>query len=151
MSKIINHHSCGIVVYRYDDDQDQQLFLLLKYPQGHIDLAKGHIESGEKLVECAKRELFEETGIDDIELINGFSDCISYTYLQDNQKHYKKVDFFLGKTSLQQVQISHEHTGFMWLPFEQALQELTYDNARVLLNSAKSFLDTIQDSSATVD
>ena len=73
MTNIINHHSCGIVVYRIQDNK--KLFLLLKYPQGHIDLAKGHIEENETLLECAKRELEEETGIDDVEI------TVSYTHL----------------------------------------------------------------------
>ena len=143
MTNIINHHSCGIVVYRIQDNK--KLFLLLKYPQGHIDLAKGHIEENETLLECAKRELEEETGIDDVEIIDGFFDNISYFYDQDDQKHYKKVDFFLGKTNYKDVQISHEHTDFMWLDFETALETLTFENAKTLLNSAQSFLDTLED------
>tara|TARA_Y100001970_G_C13771192_1_gene620579 strand:+ start:138 stop:575 length:438 start_codon:yes stop_codon:yes gene_type:complete len=145
MSEIIQHHSCGIIVYRYESKLNQNLFLLLKYPQGHIDLAKGHIEPGEQLVDCAKRELLEETGIADIKLVDGFTDVISYTYSENDQTHYKKVDFFLGETQVQEIKISHEHTDFMWLPFEQALENLTFDNARTLLTSAKSFLDTVSE------
>jgi len=142
MNNIINHHSCGVVLYR--DVDGEKLFLLLNYPAGHVDLPKGHIEEGESLKECAQRELQEETGIDQIEFIDGFKDVLSYYYQQDGAKHYKKVDFFLAKTEISDVVISHEHTGFAWLPFDQAMTKLTYDGARSILNSAKSFLDTIQ-------
>ena len=135
----IIHKSCGVILFIETDSQIK--FLLLKYPHGHIDFAKGHIEENETLIDCAKRELREETGISDIELIEGFMEQINYNYLEDNKQHYKTVDFFLAKSNTQQVTVSHEHTDFLWLDFDSALHQLTFDNAKQLLIKAKSFLD----------
>lgn len=135
----IIHKSCGIILFIETDKKIK--FLLLNYPHGHTDFAKGHIEENESLIDCAKRELFEETGISDIELIEGFMEQINYHYIENNKQHYKTVDFFLAKSNTQKVTVSHEHTDFIWLDFESALEKLTFDNAKQLLIKAKSFLD----------
>lgn len=134
----IIHQSCGIILYSIEDSQCK--FLLLKYPHGHIDFAKGHIEPNESLLDCAKRELAEETGITDILLQNGFMEQISYSYIEDGKNHYKTVDYFLASTNQMEVTVSHEHLDFMWLDFDSALEKLTFDNAKQLLIKAQSFL-----------
>ncbi len=135
----IIHHSCGIVLINRDNSQIK--YLLLKYPHGHIDFAKGHIDPGETLIQCAKRELAEETSITDVQIIDGFFEQINYTYQEDSKSHYKTVDYFLAETDSTDVKVSHEHTGFMWCDFETALKELSFDNARTLLIKAQAFLD----------
>ena len=46
------------------------MVLLLQYPQGHWGLPKGHVELDDAPHEwTALRELKEETGIDDVELV----------------------------------------------------------------------------------
>ena len=52
--------SCGVVLVNFGT------VLLLQYPQGHWDLPKGHVEDDEEYTETMKRELGEETGIEEI-------------------------------------------------------------------------------------
>jgi len=58
--------SSGVIVFR---KQPQLSFLLMKHAN-RWDLPKGHVDPGESDIECALRELDEETGIqrDDIKL-----------------------------------------------------------------------------------
>jgi len=135
----IVHHSCGIILFHISGSDTK--FLLLRYPHGHIDFAKGHIEPNESLIDCAKRELHEETGISDIKVVNGFFEQISYHYSENNKSHYKKVDFFLAESHTIDVTVSHEHLDYMWVDFDNALSLLTFDNAKQLLIKAKSFLE----------
>ncbi|MBT6143527.1 NUDIX domain-containing protein [bacterium] len=137
----VNHHSCGTVVYTQVNGKVE--YLLLKYPQGHWDFAKGHIEENESIVACALRELTEETGINKVQLIDGFFHELSYYYRQDAVAHYKKVDFFLVEAFETQVKISHEHRDFKWLPFQEALELVSFENAKNLLIAADSFLKTL--------
>lgn len=50
--------SCGVLVFR---QTPRRSFLLMKHPHRY-DLPKGHIEAGESEMDCALRELEEETG-----------------------------------------------------------------------------------------
>ncbi|MBI5754500.1 NUDIX domain-containing protein [Candidatus Peregrinibacteria bacterium] len=131
--------SCGIVLFREKDGIN--LFLLLHYPSGHWDLPKGHVEKGETEHQTAARELLEETGIADIQFIDGFREEISYKYRRNKKISNKQVVFFLAKTSLENIKISFEHRGFKWLPYEAAFNKLTFDNAKNLVKKAENFLE----------
>ncbi len=130
--------SCGIIVFR--EELPQRLYLLLHYEEGHWDFPKGHVEAGESEKEAALRELREETGIKDAELVFGFRERIEYFYRREGKTMHKEVFFFLGRTDSKDVTLSHEHIGFEWLPFEAALARLTYDNAKGLLKKAEKVL-----------
>ena len=52
----------------------------------------------------------------------------------------KVVVYFLAKTKQMEVSISFEHQNFKWLPHDQALETLTYENARALLRKAEKHL-----------
>ncbi len=131
--------SCGILLFRVKDGTI--LYLLLYYPSGHWDLPKGHVEKGESEHETAARELLEETGIADISFIKGFREEISYEYKRTKKLSNKQVVFFLAKTQLEDIKLSHEHKGFKWLPYGPAFNKLTFDNAKNLLKKAKKFLE----------
>ncbi len=130
--------SCGIVLFRIENGE--RLYLVLHYPGGHFDLAKGHVEDGEDEHQTAKRELEEETGISQVELIDGYREQISYQFKHKGKPCHKEVIFFLGKTDEEKVKISHEHTGYFWLPYDGAFNKVTFDNAKNLLREAEKIL-----------
>lgn len=116
-------------------------YLLLHYAAGHWDFPKGHIEEGETPEQAALRELEEETGIAEAEILPGFSDNIQYFYKKEEKTIYKEVVFFLATTKTAKVVLSHEHKGFAWLAFEGAVEKLTFDNAKVVLKKAHGWLN----------
>ena len=59
--------SAGAVVFR---KEKEPLYLLLHYEAKHWDFPKGHVEENESDNETVKREVEEETGIKDIEIID---------------------------------------------------------------------------------
>lgn len=133
-------HSAGIVLFSEEKNKPRK-YLLLDYEEGHWDFTKGHIENGESEIEAAKRECFEETGIDNLEIEPGFEEKIHYNYTGRNGKKCSKdVVFFLAKTDFYEVKISYEHKEHMWLSYEDALKRITFDNAREVLIKAEKFL-----------
>ncbi len=130
--------SAGIILVNENGSEKQ--FLLLNYPTGHWDFIKGGIEDGESLQQTAIRETREETGITDIEFIEGFKEEIEYFFRAENQNVHKKVIFFPAKTNSKNVILSHEHLDSVWLNYNDALKKLTYDNAINLLKKSNKFL-----------
>ena len=130
--------SSGIILF---NDVKDRKFLLLNYPSKHWDFVKGKMEEGETPHETALRETNEETGISDVEFIDGFEEQIEYYFYADNQEIHKKVIFFLGKTETMNIILSHEHLDFIWLDYNNALDKITYKNAKDLLKKSKEFLN----------
>jgi bis(5'-nucleosidyl)-tetraphosphatase len=137
-------HSAGAVVFRREGNLT--LYLLLNYPgssggvQGYWDFAKGHIEKGEKELDTVKREVQEETGLTDIDIFDGFKEWIKYFFRSGEQYISKIVTFYVAETKTSNVTISFEHTGYIWLPYDEALAKLTFENAKGILRKAHDFV-----------
>ena len=133
----MNEISAGVVIFREDS---KLLFLLLYYPSGHWDFVKGKIEENENTHQTVVRETKEETGITDLDFVDGFEESIEYDFQYEGELIHKKVIFFLAKTSIEKIKISHEHLDYVWLEFEDALEKTTYQNARSVLSRANQLL-----------
>ena len=130
--------SAGIVLFRNNSGKNE--FLLLNYPQGHWDFVKGKIEQNETSHEAAIRETREETSITNIEFIDGFEESVEYDFRFKKENIHKKVIFFLAKTNEKNIKLSHEHNDYLWLGYNDALNKITFKNAKNILTKANKFL-----------
>ncbi len=143
--------SAGAIIFRRQDDKIY--YLLLHYFSGHWEFPKGHIEAGESEEETVKREIFEETGINDLRIIPGFKKYIKYFFRQykknvseEDRKRgktpwvFKLVAFFIAETKTEEINISPEHTGFLWLSIDEAIKKTTFKNSKKLLKEADGFI-----------
>lgn len=133
--------AAGVLVVRGEPIRE---FLLLKHPK-RWDLPKGHQEAGETDLQCALRELEEETGIaaKDIELVDGFRWETQYTV---NSKRHggrpmrKTVVFFLARlVNAVELKLT-EHPSGKWFPWKppHQIQSQTVDP---LLAEAERFFE----------
>ena len=136
--KDLYEKSCGVILYREGEGQEE--FLLLHYPSGHWDFPKGHVEEAdESETHTARRELEEETGIKEVQFVSSYRKSMYYEFDRGKRERVKKVVvYFLAKTKEKDVTLSFEHKNFIWLPYNEAMEKLTFENAQVLLRSAKS-------------
>jgi len=138
--------SAGAVVFRKEGNKIY--YLLLHYPSGtrtprnYWDFPKGHIERGEKEIETVKREVKEETGLEDIKFIEGFKKWVKYFFRFQGKTVFKIVIFYLVETKNKNVKISSEHIGYKWLPYEEALEQLLFKNAKEILKKANDYLNS---------
>jgi 8-oxo-dGTP pyrophosphatase MutT (NUDIX family) len=132
--------SAGIVLFRNNSGKNE--FLLLNYPQGHWDFVKGKIEQNETSREASIRETKEETGITNIEFVDGFEESVEYDFRFKKEDIHKKVIFFLAKTDEKNIKLSHEHNDYLWLEYSNALKKTTFENAKNVLSKANQFLSS---------
>ena len=134
----MNEKSSGAVIFR--DTSEGIVFLLLHYPSGHWDFVKGKMEKGENPLDTVIREAKEETGISDLNFVDGFEENIEYNFQFEGELIHKKVVFYLAKTNTEKITISHEHLDFVWLDYKSALEKTTYQNAKSALSKANQLL-----------
>ena len=75
------------------------------------------MEKNETPHETALRETKEETGISNIEFIDGFEENIEYDFKFQREDVHKKVIFFIAKTDTKKIRLSHEHNDYLWLGY----------------------------------
>ena len=107
--------SCGVLVVRGRPIHE---FLLMEHAN-RLDIPKGHVDPGETEVECAYRELVEETGIekDWIELDPDFRFTLRYEVASNRsayQPAMKTLVVFLGRLLRDCPIKPTEHLGYHW-------------------------------------
>jgi 8-oxo-dGTP pyrophosphatase MutT (NUDIX family) len=137
---MINERSAGAVIFRREGDRILYLLLHYRYKTEYWDFPRGNIEEGEGEQETLKREVQEETGIEDIAFVKGFTEGTDWFYKREGETVYKEVTYFLVETKTKGVRISEEHIGYEWLPYSEALERIGYRTSKEILEKANSFL-----------
>ena len=133
--------SWGAVVVDRADAGAERRYLLVKLASGrHWDSPKGHPEADESPAECARREIREETGIE-VRFLGDFLKEVSWT-LPDGRP--KDVGYFLAeKTGTAPTGgPPGEILDVAWLPFDKALERVTYKSGREVLLAAREALNS---------
>lgn len=138
--------SAGAIVFRKEKDKIFYLLLLHSSKskgtkKDYWDFPKGHLENKESEIEAARREIMEETGLKDIKFIEGFKEKIGYFFRFEGKTIFKTVVFYLAQSNKKEVKISSEHIGYIWLPFNEALEKLIFKNSKKILIKANKFLE----------
>lgn len=139
---MIYERSSGAIMASIKKDSNEEEFLLLYHTAGHWDFPKGNIEVGEDELVAARREIFEETGIQVVNFLEGFRKKIEYQYTRGETLIQKEVIFHIIRTDTRKIILSNEHIGYVWENYDNAVKKLTYMNAKSLLTEAKKFLET---------
>lgn len=137
----VKERSAGAVVFSTENDGPPD-YLLLKYGGGNWGFPKGHVEAGESDLQAAQREVEEETGIPFVSqrLLPGFEDDTDYRFRRGSTLVEKDVRFFLIEAQTRDVKLSHEHSDFAWLPYSQAMERVSFEGPRRILQAAHSFV-----------
>ena len=127
--------SAGGVVFRCTDGGPR--FLLILDGHGNWGFPKGHIERGEAPADTARREVTEETGIVDLDLIAPLG-AIQWWFQAHGNRIHKRCHFFLFQAREARAKPQHDEgiVECRWCRPEVAADRLTHRNARAVLGRA---------------
>lgn len=145
--------SAGVILF-FETAPGNREYLLIRYPSGHFDFARGHLEGTETKKEAALREVEEETGIQNVKLFNYelHSKFFYYAKGQEYERRkrdgkgtiiFKEVFMYPGQVENQTIRLSHEHTEFVWLPYKEAYAKVTFNNAKAILQKTEEYIKNL--------
>ena len=130
-------YSCGAVVFTRKDGNI--LFVVVQEQSGAYSFPKGHMENSETEMETARREVFEETGLNP-EFLPGFRAEDQFDPAEKPGTR-KRITYFLAEYKDQAlVPRPGEIRRIQLLPYDQALRCFKHDGPRSVLARARAFL-----------
>lgn len=119
--------------------------LLIRDPYSNWGLPKGHLEAEETPEEAALREVGEETGLDDLVLVERLP-TIDWYFRDRGRLIHKFCHFFLVEASAGEAvpQTDEGITACAWLDVGGALERVGYANAREVIRAAGRMLEAIE-------
>lgn len=116
-------------------------FLMVLHRAGHWAFPKGRQCEGESELETAKRELYEETGLKEIDIIKGKKFSEEYVIHDEIEK---TVEYFIGLSEEicegPLAQFEYEIADIKWAPYNEARSLLTYEESRNMLDEVVEYL-----------
>ena len=108
-------------------------FLLLRNRRGYWGFPQGHKEEGETEIQTLFREVYEETGINSLNILS-FIGRIRYSFFKgEGVKSRKEVSFYYATTSIRDITLSNEHDDFIWTTFSESLTYLNRKQLRSIM------------------
>jgi 8-oxo-dGTP diphosphatase len=129
-------YAAGGIVWR-ETPAGREVLLITRPKNQDWSLPKGHIEYGESWDEAAQREVKEETGYDTA--ITGFA---GYTTYEARGKPKVVLYWHMAPAGECEFEPSHEVSEFDWVPEAEAVDRLTYEKDKELL---QRFVTTSKD------
>lgn len=107
--------------------------LILRRPAGKWQLPGGRLNAGEQWDEGLRREIREETGIDDVEIL---SILMLDNWVYEGVPMYGV--FLLCRTQKTEVRLSTDHDEFRWVTLKDDLRQFDFwhDSLRILVERA---------------
>ena len=143
IQEIVREPTSGGIVFRLAADRKDIEVLLIQDSKGRWTIPKGHIEPGETAKMTARREIEEETGLRNFDVL---------TWLGKIHFKYRRLDkLVLMTTQIYLVQALDEREalapekwmkGIRWFSFTDALDTIEYDDIGKLMLIAKKKVRT---------
>jgi 8-oxo-dGTP pyrophosphatase MutT (NUDIX family) len=135
--------SAGGIVFRRVPGEGAK-YLLIRDSYNNWGFPKGHLEGNESPAEAAMRETAEETGLGNL-VLQGPIRVIDWHFRFRGRHIHKYCHFFLFESPDGEAcpQADEGITACQWRPLGEALEILSYDNARGVLKRAGEMVRTL--------
>lgn len=130
---MIHERSFGVIPLQKKGRHKEWHVLLINHRQGGFwAFPKGHAEGEETAEEAARRELFEETGLQVVHMLSTEVFKESYNFFRGKVFFHKEVIYYLaevaGKLKLQKGEIFDAR----WVPLNEAQSQITFAESKNL-------------------
>lgn len=134
INEVVREPTAGGVIYRYGKTKSDIEILLIQDAKDRWTIPKGHIEEGETAKQTAEREIREETGLQQMKILN-FLGKIHFRYRRQQSLVLMTTDIFLvqGLGDTDDLKPEDWMNGIKWFPATEALDKIEYEDISKLL------------------
>jgi ADP-ribose pyrophosphatase YjhB (NUDIX family) len=127
IQEIVREPTAGGVVFRRGQD-DKIEILLIQDAKDRWTIPKGHIEEGETAKQTAAREIGEEAGLTDVEVLDWLGK-IHFRYRRVDKLVLMTTQIYLvrAKGDTNAIQKEEWMNGIKWFSFHDALDAIEYE------------------------
>lgn len=138
IQEIVREPTAGGIIFRRREPGGEIEILLIQDAKDRWTIPKGHIEPGETAQQTARREIGEEVGLFDIELL-GWLGKIHFRYRRLDKLVLMTTQIYLVRAGKDADNIKEEEwmNDVRWFPFQEALDLIEYEDIGKLMLLAK--------------
>ena len=138
IQEIVREPTSGGIVFRLTADKKDIEVLLIQDSKGRWTIPKGHIEPGETAKMTARREIEEETGLRNFDVLT-WLDKIHFKYRRADKLVLMTTQIYLVQALDSREMPTGEKwmKGISWFPFAEALDLIEYEDIEKLMLIAK--------------
>jgi diadenosine hexaphosphate hydrolase (ATP-forming) len=133
IQEIVREPTSGGIIFRHGKDGGVEI-LLIQDGKDRWTIPKGHIEEGETAEQTARREISEEAGLENVEML-GWLGKIHFRYRRIDKLVLMTTQIYLVRASDQSDNIKKEDwmKGIKWFKFNEALDVIEYEDIGKLM------------------
>ena len=137
IQEIVREPTSGGIIFRRNEDGDVEI-LLIQDGKDRWTIPKGHIEEGETAEQTTVREIGEEAGLEDIEVLGGLGK-INFRYRRVDRLVLMttQIDLVRAMGDTDAIQKEEWMNGIKWFKFNDALEAMEYEDIEKLMLLAK--------------
>lgn len=129
ISEVVREPTAGGVIFRRSQNGKEVEILLIQDAKNRWTIPKGHIEEGETAKETAEREIKEETGLQEMKVLNWLGK-INFRYRRGASLVLMTTEIFLVKGLGDTNELKPEDwmNGIKWFSAAEALDKIEYED-----------------------